>query len=77
VRAGIFLGMILLGVPLAAAQPRVPANELPGRERERFFDTPVLERRQQPNLLVLPPNDAKPLLRRKCGVKTSRRNKRC
>ena len=73
----VVLAMILLSAPLVAAQPRIPPNELPGRERERFFDTPVLERRQQPNWLVLPPSNAKPLQRRKCSVKTSRRGKRC
>jgi hypothetical protein len=77
VKASVVLAMIVLGAPLAAAQPRIPANELPGRERERFFDTPALERRQQPNALVLPPSNAKPAPRHKCSSKTSRRGKRC
>jgi hypothetical protein len=76
VKARALLAMMLLGAPLAAAQPRIPPNELPGRERERFFDTPVLERHQRPNLLVRPPIDAQPAQRRKCRVKTSR-GKRC
>jgi hypothetical protein len=77
VKACVVLAMIVLGAPLAAAQPRIPPNELPGRERERFFATPALERRQQPNLRVLPPSNAQPAQRRKCRVKTSRHSKRC
>jgi hypothetical protein len=46
--------MILLSAPLAAAQPRIPPSEMPGRERERFTDSPV-ERFMRPGPQAAPP----------------------
>jgi hypothetical protein len=46
--------MVLLTAPLAAAQPQIPPSEMPGRERERFTDSPV-ERFMKPGSYVAPP----------------------
>jgi hypothetical protein len=40
-RTAFAAGLLVSGVALAQAQPRVPANELPGRERERFIESPL------------------------------------
>lgn len=78
-RAGIAALVMLASVPLAAAQPRIPANELPGRERERFFDTPALQRQRDrsPGLFPVAPSDAQPAQRRKCRGKGARGRQKC
>ncbi len=53
-RARTALAMVLLTAPLAAAQPQIPPSEMPGRERERFTDSPV-ERFMRPGPVVAPP----------------------
>ena len=35
------LALLLAGACVAVAQPRIPANEMPGRERERFMQGPA------------------------------------
>ena len=34
-------GLLAAGISVAAAAPLVPSSELPGRERDRFTDSPV------------------------------------
>jgi hypothetical protein len=53
-RAALASAVLLFGVSLAAAQPRIPSSEMPGRERERFTDSPV-ERFMRPGPFVAPP----------------------
>jgi hypothetical protein len=45
--------LLAAGVCAAAAAPLVPASELPGRERDRFTDSPV-ERFMRPGPIELP-----------------------
>lgn len=37
-RAPLALALVLIGAGAALAQPLIAPNQLPGRERERFFD---------------------------------------
>lgn len=53
-RTAAIVVALLAGAWPAAAQPKIPANELPGRERERFIETP-LERFFRPGPFLLPP----------------------
>jgi hypothetical protein len=45
------LALIVLGLSSAPAQPRIPSSEMPGRERERFVDSPF-ERYRKPRLQI-------------------------
>ena len=68
--AGILL---LAGITAASAAPQVPSSELPGRERERFKDSP-LDRFTQPSPsapLLLNEQGAGP----DCQISKSRRSK--
>ena len=74
--AAVFL---LSGIGVAEAAPNIPPSELPGRERQRFMETPV-ER------FVNTPSQAAPLIRWKCRDRASprrttklrsKRNKNC
>jgi hypothetical protein len=49
--AGLFLG---LNIQVALAGPLIPSSEMPGRERERFTESPV-ERFMQPGPYLPPP----------------------
>jgi len=40
--------MLLAGISIATAAPNIPSSELPGRERERFRESP-LDRFTQPS----------------------------
>jgi hypothetical protein len=53
-RTALAAALVLSGAALASAQSRIPANELPGRERERFIESP-LERFLKPGPFVQPP----------------------
>jgi hypothetical protein len=53
-RAALTAALLLSGVTIALPQPRIPANELPGRERERFIESPV-ERFLKPGPFTQPP----------------------
>jgi hypothetical protein len=46
--------LLLFGASLAAAQPAIPPSAMPGRERERFTDSPV-ERFMKPGPQATPP----------------------
>jgi hypothetical protein len=46
----VALALLLAGSWAAAAQSRIPANELPGRERERFMQGPA-----DPSMRGVPP----------------------
>jgi hypothetical protein len=64
----------LLSVELAAAQvtPNIPPSDLPGRERQRFQESP-LDRFTDP---LAKPRDAQPLWREECEQPKSRRSAR-
>jgi hypothetical protein len=51
--------LVAAGLTAAAAQPRVPSSDLPGRERYRFTPSPI-DRFMQPQPLP------EPLIRRGC-----------
>jgi hypothetical protein len=51
--------LLAAGVCAAAAAPLVPSSELPGRERDRFTDSPV-ERFMRPGPYLQPPVIAEP-----------------
>jgi hypothetical protein len=53
-RGAAAMVLMLAGIAGAVAQPAVPPNELPGRERERFIDKPQ-ERFMRPGPFLLPP----------------------
>jgi hypothetical protein len=40
-RVVVALAILVLGAQLALAQSKIPSREMPGRERERFIDSPV------------------------------------
>jgi len=61
--------LLLAGIAMADAAPNIPPSELPGRERQRFQDSP-LDRFTQPGT-----PDAKPLWRRDCDRSKSKRSK--
>jgi hypothetical protein len=46
-RVLLTLALIVSGLSSAPAQPRIPSSEMPGRERERFTDSPF-ERYRKP-----------------------------
>jgi hypothetical protein len=60
----VIAGLVLAaGISFAAAAPAIPSSELPGRERDRFTDSPV-ERFMRPGpyqtpqvLVPIPPCD--------------------
>jgi hypothetical protein len=59
--AGLLLlvGIVLAGIVAAAAAPNIPSSELPGREHQRFLESPV-ERYMQPA------QPTEPLIRWQC-----------
>jgi hypothetical protein len=67
------VGLLLAaGISVAAAAPPIPSSELPGRERDRFTDSPV-ERFMRPG-----PYQSPPLLEPtdpRCDVHPSRHSK--
>jgi hypothetical protein len=69
--------LLLLSMPMAAAQPRIPANELPGRERERFIDSPILQLDRRPAPVIVVPNRPKPVVRQKCRSGKARHRRGC
>jgi hypothetical protein len=54
--AAIFL---LIGIGVAGAAPNIPASELPGRERERFLESPI-------DRFTNPSRQTEPLIRWEC-----------
>jgi hypothetical protein len=57
--------LLAAGLSVAAAAPLVPSSELPGRERERFTDSPV-ERFMRPGPFE-PPQVIEPSAAPQCG----------
>jgi len=74
--------LLLAGVSVAAAAPNIPPSELPGRERERFRESP-LDRFTQPSPSGAPlfgmPNSSRDCRSRPASRSKPRsaRNKRC
>ena len=67
VQPGLFAGFLLLaGTVAASAAPNVPPSELPGRDRQRFLESPV-ERFMQPE------QPAEPLIRWQCELRKSKK----
>ena len=67
--------LLVIGTTWASAAPRIPAGELPGRERERFIDRPgekLLLPREPTTVL---PWEAKPPSQRKCRVHVTRNSR--
>ena len=65
--------LLLAGMSVAAAAPNIPPSELPGRERERFRESP-LDRFTQPNPPTAPLYEL-PNARRDCQSRPARRSK--
>jgi hypothetical protein len=59
---------LVAGCAVAQAAPNVPSSDLPGRERQRFGDSPV-ERFTQPT------QRSEPLIRWQCDTRKSRAKK--
>ena len=74
--------LLLAGMSVAAAAPNIPPSELPGRERERFRESP-LDRFTQPSPSGAPlfgmPNSSRDCRSRPASRSKPRsaRNKRC
>ena len=47
------MAVAVLSLTFATAQPNIPPNEMAGRQRERFLDSPV-ERYMRPGPYVVP-----------------------
>lgn len=68
--AGVLLAM---GLTAAQAAPNIPPSEMPGRERQRFLETP-LDRFTDP---LVKPRSVEPLWQWQCHQRsTSRHSKR-
>jgi hypothetical protein len=61
--------VLLTGMSMAIAAPNIPSSDLPGRERQRFQDTP-LDRYTDP---LANPQRTEPLWQRQCDYRTPRR----
>ena len=74
----LVLALIVSSVSLAAAQPpprpQIPSSEMPGRERERFVDSPIwqFQQQQERNRPVV----TGPGSQGKCGARKSKSKKR-
>jgi hypothetical protein len=66
--------MLLAGISIAAAAPNIPSSELPGRERERFKESP-LDRFTQPNPPATPLYEL-PSADRDCQSRPARHSKK-
>jgi len=55
--------LLLAGVTLADAAPNIPSSELPGRDRQRFMESPM-QRFTDP---LAAPRNAEPLWQWDCG----------
>ena len=75
-RAALLAVLILSGMSLAQAQPKIPPNELAGRERERFID-PFPQPKANTAPLIKVPQQARPDRKRTCRVKGSSRRVAC
>jgi hypothetical protein len=74
--AVVALTVAVTGV--ACAQPQIPSSEQPGRERERFLDQPYppvprIELRDGRPRPLFETKQTRPLKRRKCRVRGSKR----
>jgi len=68
------IGLLLAaGISVAAAAPLVPSSVLPGRERDRFTDSPV-ERFMRPGPYQTPPVIG-PTAEPQCDVRKPRHSK--
>ena len=75
-QAALTLALMDSSLSLAEAQPKIPANELPGRERERFLESPI-ERFMRPGPTVAPPVvDVAPPARKRRARRPHRRGHR-
>jgi hypothetical protein len=68
------VGLLLAaGISVAVAAPAIPSSELPGRERDRFTDSPV-ERFMRPGPYQ-PPQVIGPTAEPQCDVRKPRHSK--
>jgi hypothetical protein len=72
-RGSIACLVLVAGVSVAVAAPLVPSSEMPGRERDRFTDSPI-ERFMRPGP-YRPPQVIAPAAEPQCGTRTPRHSK--
>jgi hypothetical protein len=65
--------LVAAGISVAAAAPPIPSSELPGRERDRFTDSPV-ERFMRPGPYQ-PPQVIEPGAEPQCDVHKPRHSR--
>jgi hypothetical protein len=68
------LAVTVSSLSLAGAQPTIPPNEMAGRERERFLESPV-ERFMRPGPYVAPEVVSKPPKASKRRLRQSRQHR--
>lgn len=68
---GIAAGLMMLGICVAAAAPNIPPSEMPGRERQRFLESPI-DRFTDP---LASPRNSEPIYRWRCDEDASQRRK--
>jgi len=76
--AAALLTLTMMVAGVACAQPRIPSSEQPGRERERFLEQPYppvprIELRDGRPKPLFETKQTRPLKRRKCRVRGSKR----
>jgi hypothetical protein len=59
-RVLLTLALIVSGLSSAPAQSRIPSGEMPGRERERFVDSPFERYRKPQSQIKLQSTDPLP-----------------
>ena len=69
-RIGLVACLVVAGIAVAEAAPNIPSSELPGRERDRFLESPV-DRFTQPGK-----KQSQPLWRWDCDPGRAKRAKR-
>ena len=69
--------LLIAGMPCAAAAPKIPPTDQPGRERERFIDPPGFREIAPRPPLVIPDTGVKPKSKRKCRARTSGKRRSC
>ena len=68
----IAASVIAMGICSAVAAPDIPSSELPGRERQRFLESPV-DRFTDP---LASPQHREPVFRWQCDQQNPQRGKR-
>ena len=69
--------LLIAGMSCAAAAPRIPPTDQPGRERQRFIDPPGFREVAPRPPLVVPDTGVKPKGKRKCRARKSGKPRSC